>query len=242
MVQGFRRSLRDVPAAAKPGPHEIVRLDRSFRLPVPPDHAYAVLTDAPQVAGVVPGATLTRWDGTTFDATVRLRLGLVPVVGHGAGRITLRDPRTRRVAVEVTTHRGRWVADVTAEVTGSGTASGAANGVGSGAGSGVGSSTASGAGSVVHVVADLRVPAVAGRIGRSLVTDIGNRMADRASAALAARLCGPAAVEVASEDDGPLLTRVPSAAAASVTTTVTTVATNAAGITVAALRYLRRRL
>jgi carbon-monoxide dehydrogenase small subunit len=199
-------------AAIKPGPSETVRLARSFVLPVPPDRAFAVLTDAPRLATVVPGATLTRWDGTSFDATARIRLGLLPLVGHGAGRIVERDPVAHRVVVDVCTARGRWVAEVVAVVM---------------------AEHAGARTSRVDVVADLRVPTVAGRLGRSLVTDIGNRMVDQASAALIAELAAEAVASGTASpvDDESLVTRILAPAV-----------TTAAGVTVAAIRFIRRQL
>ena len=195
-------------AATKPGPGETVRLARSFVLPVPPDRAFAVVTDAPRVAAVVSGATLTRWDGTSFDATVRLRLGLLPLVGHGTGRLVERDPAARRATVEVFTARGRWVAEVAARV------------------------LPDADGSRVDMVADLRVPAVAGRIGRTLVADVGNRMVDQASAALAAEL----RAEAGDQDAAPAV------ADEALVTRVIAPVTTAAGVTVGAIRFLRRQL
>jgi uncharacterized protein len=200
-----------VSAAIKPEPSETVRLARSFVLPVPPERAFAVMTDAPRLAAVTPGATLTRWDGTTFDATVRLRLGPLPVVGHGAGTLVERDPAARRAVVEVFTARGRWVAAVAAVIV-----------------------PDAGASSRVDVAADLRVPTVAGRMGRALVTEIGNRMVDQASAALIAQLraeAGEPGAASEAADEGSIVDRV-----------LVPAVTTAAGVTVAAIRLLRRQL
>jgi len=141
-----------------------VRLARSFGLPVPPDHAFRVMTDAEQLADAVPEATLTAWDGTTFTAEVRLRVGLLPLVGHGSGRITDRDVRARRAVVEVSRRDGTPVGEVTITV------------------------APDGAASTVTLLADLRPPSAGGRLGRSVAVDVGNRMVDRTGAALAARL------------------------------------------------------
>lgn len=145
-----------------------VRLTRSFALPVPPDDAFRVMIDAEQVAAAAPGATLTSWDGTSFTAEVRLRVGLLPVVGNGSGRITARDARARTAVVEVGGRDGTPVAEVTITV-------------------GPGDD-----GSTVTLLAELRTPA-GGRFGRSVATEVGNRMVDRTGTALADRLsAGPA--------------------------------------------------
>ncbi|HEY0637792.1 MAG TPA: SRPBCC family protein [Pseudonocardiaceae bacterium] len=145
--------------------HETVRLDRAFTLPVGPDRAFEVLTDAAQVAAAVPGAALASWDGTTFHASVRLRLGLLPVVGHGVGRMELRDPERKLVRVEVNRRDGEWVASVALAVR-----------------------PGEDGDSLVRVRADLRAPSTGGRIARSMVAEVGARMVTSASAALATSL------------------------------------------------------
>lgn len=198
-----------------------VRLDRTFTLPVPPDEAFAVLGDARQLAAVVPGATLTRWDGNSFDATVRLRVGLLPLVGHGVGRIVRRDAAAARMVVEVARRGGPRIAVVALTV------------------------AAQQEHSRVRVLAELAAPAAGSRIGRSLVAQLGDRILTQASVALAASLAQgaataqpagaqlPAGADVAAADDASLFDYLPKA--------VAPVVAGAAGLTVAAIRYVARR-
>jgi len=189
-----------------------VQLARSFRLPAPPDRVFAVLTDAEQMVDVVPGATLTSWDGVSFAATVRLRIGPVGLVGQGVGRLRTRDARARRAVVEVTSRDGDEVGTVTITVTPAGAEH-----------------------STVAVHADLRAPRAGGRLGRSVVTDVGNRMVHRASTALAARLGDAERVPAAA--DGSRVMRLPRL----VLPAVAGAATVTAGITVAVVRRVLGR-
>lgn len=147
-----------------------MRIERDFGLPVPPDRAFEALTDAREIAAVVPGATLTSWDGTTFEAAIRVRLGPLPVVARGRGRLVTRDPAARRALVEATRRDGSRVAEIDVAVRPD------AHGM-----------------SRVRLGADVRMPPAAGRLGRSLASDVGNRVLDEAIAALTARLAGEVA-------------------------------------------------
>jgi carbon monoxide dehydrogenase subunit G len=198
----------------EPSAEERVRLARSFDLPVPADHAFAVLTDAEQVVDVVPGATLRSWDGETFVATVRLGMGPLPLVGHGTGRLVVRDARARRTVVQVARRDGVPVGTVTITVTPDGAGS-----------------------SVVAVHADLLAPRAGSRVGRALVTDVGHRMFRLASAELAARLGGRPA-SAADAADGSPTRRLPHVARAPrlVLPAVAGAATVTAGVTLAVVR------
>ena len=204
-----------------------IRLAGSFRLPVPPDRAFAVVTDAELVAAVVPGVALARWDGTAFAASVRLRVGPLALAGRGAGRFRRRDRRARNAVVEVARHDGLQVGTVTITV------------------------RPDGEHSAVAVRADLLAPRAGGRIGRAMVADLGHRMLTRAGAALAADLGGDLDSHLGGDPRGaaPVAagTGVPAGAGSAVLRlpslvlpAVTGAATVTAGITVAVCRRVLR--
>jgi len=144
--------------------------------------------------------------------SVRLRIGPVGLVGQGVGRLRTRDARARRAVVEVTSRDGDEVGTVTITVTPAGAEH-----------------------STVAVHADLRAPRAGGRLGRSVVTDVGNRMVHRASTALAARLGDAERVPAAA--DGSRVMRLPRL----VLPAVAGAATVTAGITVAVVRRVLGR-
>jgi len=199
-----------VPAAPQPPPG--LQLVRSFSLPVPPDHAFGVMTDAELLADVVPGTTLHHWDGTSFTASVRLRLGMLPVVGHGTGRIAVRDAKRRHAVIEVASRDGVLVAAVTVTVDEH---------------------------STVVLLADLLVPPAAGRVGRSVVTELGNRMFAQASTTLVARLHGQPPPAAAGGRLG--VPRSVTRALGRPGAAVADAAVATAGVAVAVVRYALRR-
>lgn len=148
---------------------DIVRLTRVIPLPTAADDAYARLLDLEQVAAAVPGTTLTSWDGTDFAATIRLRLGPLPVVGHGRGGFTRRDPESRRATLVVDRLDGARVATVLMAIR---------------ADPGVDAACE------VAVRADVMAPALGGRVGRVLVREVADRMLDRSTEVFVAALSG----------------------------------------------------
>lgn len=206
---------------------DTVQLARSFNLPVPPDHAFAVVTDAEQIVDAVPGAALTSWDGDSFAATVRLRLGLVPLVGHGTGRLRTRNSGLRHAVVEVARRDGTSIGTVTITV------------------------SPDGEHSRVMVLVDVRAPRAAGRIGRSIVVDVGDRMFAQASTALASKLAGEPVPEPAPVPEFAQAPELAPAAAAgahqprslprAALAVLGEAATVGAGITLAVLRRLQPR-
>lgn len=77
-----------------------MELQHTFRVPAPIEQAWAALLDVEQVAGCLPGATLTSYDGETFAATVKVKIGAIQLSYAGQGRFVDQDPDTHRVVIE----------------------------------------------------------------------------------------------------------------------------------------------
>ena len=76
-----------------------MRLEQSFEVPVPVAVAWSVLLDVERIAPCMPGATLTGFDGTSFNGLVKLRLGPVSLSYKGTGRFVERDDPGKRVVI-----------------------------------------------------------------------------------------------------------------------------------------------
>ena len=78
-----------------------MKIRNSFRIPLPPDQAWAVLNDIPRIAGCAPGAELLeqRPDGA-YVGTVAVRLGPVALSFKGTFAYKDRDDAARRVVAE----------------------------------------------------------------------------------------------------------------------------------------------
>jgi uncharacterized protein len=87
-----------------------MRFRNAFDVPLPPEEAWAVLTDIPRITPCMPGAALTEQvDDKTYKGNVAVRLGPVALTFSGTAVFEEVDPiaRTARVKAAGTDARGR---------------------------------------------------------------------------------------------------------------------------------------
>ena len=87
-----------------------MRFRNAFDVPLPPEEAWAVLTDIPRIAPCMPGAVLTeQLDGRTYKGNVGVRLGPVVLTFAGIAVFEEIDPvaHTARVKATGTDAKGR---------------------------------------------------------------------------------------------------------------------------------------
>lgn len=77
-----------------------MELDHEFTVPVPVDHAWAVLLDVERVAPCMPGATLDSIDGDEFTGRLKAKLGAMTITYKGSARIASKDESTHTVTME----------------------------------------------------------------------------------------------------------------------------------------------
>ncbi|NKY58903.1 SRPBCC family protein [Nocardia flavorosea] len=68
-----------------------MKLENTFRIPVPADEAWPVLLDLERLAPCVPGATLTSRDGDDFHGKIKVKLGPVGLTYNGVIKILSQD-------------------------------------------------------------------------------------------------------------------------------------------------------
>jgi carbon monoxide dehydrogenase subunit G len=78
----------------------LMELDHEFTVPVPIDHAWAVLLDVERVAPCMPGATLDSIDGDEFSGRLKVKLGAMTITYKGTARIAAKDAANRTVTME----------------------------------------------------------------------------------------------------------------------------------------------
>ncbi|MGI6873368.1 SRPBCC family protein [Amycolatopsis sp. 3B14] len=94
-----------------------MELQHTFRVPAPIEQAWTALLDVDQVTGCLPGAKLTSYDGETFAAAVKVKIGAIQLAYAGQGRFVERDPDARRVVIEAAGKERRGGGTVAATVT-----------------------------------------------------------------------------------------------------------------------------
>jgi len=85
-----------------------VKIENGFEVPVPPDQAWALLTDVARVAPCMPGATLTEAvDADTYRGELAVKLGPVGMTFLGEMRFVERDPEAGLARAEAGAREAR---------------------------------------------------------------------------------------------------------------------------------------
>lgn len=93
-----------------------MELDHEFTVPVPVDHAWAVLLDVERVAPCMPGATLDTIDGDEFTGRLKVKLGAMTITYKGAARIASKDEASHTVTMEGSGKEARGAGTASATV------------------------------------------------------------------------------------------------------------------------------
>ncbi|WP_116204656.1 SRPBCC family protein [Amycolatopsis circi] len=148
-----------------------MELQHTFRVPAPIEQAWTALLDVEQVAGCLPGATLTSYDGETFAAAVKVKIGAIQLAYAGQGRFVARDPGAHRVVIEAAGKERRGGGSVAATVTCA--------------------LDADGGSTVATVGTDLTITGKPAQFGRGAIEDISGKIIDQFARNLSARMAAP---------------------------------------------------
>jgi uncharacterized protein len=94
-----------------------VELVNEFRVPVPIDRAWEVLTDVERVAPCIPGARLLSVDGDDFTGAVKVKVGPITVEYQGRGAFKEKDAEAHRAVIKGTAKETRGQGNASALLT-----------------------------------------------------------------------------------------------------------------------------
>lgn len=94
-----------------------MELVNEFRVPVPADQAWAVLTDVERIAPCLPGAQLLGVDGDEFTGAVKVKVGPITVQYKGTALFQEKDESARRAVIKAGGRETRGQGNATAVVT-----------------------------------------------------------------------------------------------------------------------------
>lgn len=163
-----------------------IELDNSFTVPVPPEHAWAVLLDVERIAPCMPGASVLSVDGDSVDGQVKVKLGPLSLTYKGTAKFVEKDEANHTIVLDAS---GK-------ETRGAGTASASVNAVLK-PGAEAGTTTAT-----IHT--SLNVTGRPAQFGRSLLPEISGKLIAQFAENLAAMISADGASETAApagEDD-----------------------------------------
>src|SRR5207248_1989319 len=131
-------------------------LTNEFRVPLPVDDAWTVLTDLERIAPCMPGTTLEGVEGDEYTGTVKVKVGPITAQYRGKARFLEQDQSEHRAVLRAegreTRGQGNAAATITATV------------------------TPDGDGSAVKVVTDLTISGKVAQFGRGVLADVSARL------------------------------------------------------------------
>ena len=133
-----------------------MELTNEFRVPVPVDEAWGVLTDVERIAPCMPGAQLEDVTGDEYRGVVKVKVGPITAQYKGVARFLERDDAAHRAVLKAegreTRGQGNANATVTAQL------------------------AADGDGTTVSVVTDLTVTGRVAQFGRGVMVDVSSKL------------------------------------------------------------------
>jgi carbon monoxide dehydrogenase subunit G len=133
-----------------------MELTNEFRVGVPLDHAWTVLTDVEQIAPCMPGAQLQEVEGDEYRGIVKVKVGPITAQYKGTATLVERNADAHRAVLKAegrdTRGQGNANATVTATLEGDGD------------------------GTKVRVVTDLTVTGKVAQFGRGVLADVSAKL------------------------------------------------------------------
>jgi carbon monoxide dehydrogenase subunit G len=150
-----------------------MELNNEFRVAVPADKTWEVLTDVERVAPCLPGATLLSVDGDDFTGAVKVKVGPITVSYKGIASFQEKDPAAQRVVLKAegkeTRGNGNAAAVVTAQLKDEGDAT------------------------RVVINTDLTISGKAAQFGRGVLADVASNLIGQFAKSLEASVLGDGA-------------------------------------------------
>ncbi|HZU74230.1 MAG TPA: SRPBCC family protein [Acidimicrobiales bacterium] len=133
-----------------------MELSNQFRVSVPVEEAWSVLTDIERIAPCMPGAELQEVEGDEYRGVVKVKVGPITAQYRGAARFVERDDSTHKAVLRAegrdTRGQGNAQATVTARLEGDGD------------------------GTSVSIDTDLSVTGKVAQFGRGVLADVSNKL------------------------------------------------------------------
>jgi carbon monoxide dehydrogenase subunit G len=146
-----------------------VELTHGFTVPASVDDAWAAFNDLERIAPCFPGASLTSYDGESFEGLVKVKLGPISLQYAGAGRFAERDEAAHRAVIEAKGKDKRGNGTAAATITASLTSAGDA-------------------GTDVTVTTDLTITGKPAQFGRGVMQDVSDKLLGQFASCLETKL------------------------------------------------------
>lgn len=179
-------------------------LDNEFRVSVPIERAWEVLTDIPLITPCLPGAQLTGATGDEYTGTIKIKVGPVTSNYSGTAVFVERNEDTRHVEIFANGKDSRGSGNASATITAD--------------------MTEDGDGTKVSIKTDLKISGKIAQFGKGMIGEVSGKLIGQFVDCIEQQLLGDAVIdEVASESAGAATGSASPGTAATGTTTRKTV-------------------
>ena len=148
-----------------------MELTNEFRVDVPLDEAWTVLTDVERIAPCMPGAQLQEIEGDEFRGIVKVKVGPITAQYKGAARFLEKDDAGKKAVLKAEGRDTRGQGNANATITAT--------------------LQADGTGTAVTVVTDLTVTGKVAQFGRGVLADVSSKLLSQFVECLESDLLAP---------------------------------------------------
>jgi len=157
-----------------------MKLENEFRVSVPIDRAWEVLTDIPLITPCLPGATLTDHDADEYKGKIKIKVGPVTADYSGSAVFVQRDEAARHVEISASGRDSRGSGNASATI--------------------IADMTTDGDGTKVSISTDLKISGKVAQFGKGMIAEVSTKLIDQFVDCIEQELLGEAVIdEVAAE-------------------------------------------
>jgi carbon monoxide dehydrogenase subunit G len=146
-----------------------MQLENKFTIDAPIEKAWVALNTPDMIAPCFPGATLTSYEGESFEGTVKVKLGPISLTYKGKGTYVGRDDDNHKVTIEASGRDSRGNGTASATVTGTMVADGPDR-------------------TAVTMVTDMTITGRPAQFGRGVISDVADKIIGQFAACVARKL------------------------------------------------------
>lgn len=155
-----------------------MQLENKFTIAAPIEDAWKALNDPELIAPCFPGATLTEYEGDSFQGTVKVKLGPISLTYKGKGTYIDRDDANHKVVIDASGRDARGNGTAKAVVTGTMVADGPDK-------------------TSVTMATDMTVTGRPAQFGRGVISDVADKIIGQFAGCVADKLTSPGAAAAA---------------------------------------------
>jgi len=148
-----------------------MKIENDFRVGVPIEQAWELLTDLPAIAPCLPGAQLTGQDGDNYEGKIKIKVGPVTAEYKGGATITEKDEANRRVLLAAKGRDSRGSGNASADITAV--------------------MTPDGDGTNVSIETELKVSGKVAQFGRGVMADVSKKLLGQFAECIEHKLATP---------------------------------------------------